>query len=247
MYIMFHSCSARLKTIAQWAFTASNFDGILSLIRLFQVKNTRRQIFSHANRAFEMNVSQIKIVPHSKKWKSEFQNLATLLRSLLGSTAKRIDHIGSTSIEGLCAKDRIDIQITVASAEDFCDVKTKLEAEGFKQAPENSQDHIPAGSHLDETEWQKQFYRAPEGLRAMNLHIRVSGRANQKYPLLFRDFLRSNDVAAEYYGRVKQQLGLYSDSIEAYCNIKDPVCDLIMLSAQSWAKAVDWQMSESDA
>jgi hypothetical protein len=46
---------------------------------------------------------------------------------------------------------------------------------------------------------------------------------------------------------VKQQLALYSDNIEAYCNIKDPVCDLIMLSAQNWAIANKWQMPESDA
>jgi GrpB-like predicted nucleotidyltransferase (UPF0157 family) len=150
-----------------------------------------------------MNAFQIKpitIIRHSKEWKSEFQHLAGLLRNLLGPTAKRIDPIGSTSIDGLCAKDRIDIQITVASAEDFPEVKNKLEGGGFVQAPENLQDHIPTGSHLDETQWQKQFYRAPEGLRAMNLHVRVSGRTNQKYPLLFRDFLRSDQIAAELSG-----------------------------------------------
>jgi GrpB-like predicted nucleotidyltransferase (UPF0157 family) len=194
-----------------------------------------------------MSQSKIEIVPYSIDWKLQFQNLATTLRNLLGEIATRIDHIGSTAVEGLCAKDKIDIQITVASADDFAVVKQRLEIGGFVQVGENSFDHIPSGCQLDETHWQKQFYRAPEGLRAMNLHVRASGRANQKYPLLFRDFLRADKVAAGHYGKVKQQLAKYCDGIEAYCDIKDPVCDLIMLSAQSWAAKNNWHPAESDA
>ncbi|MDR3612087.1 MAG: GrpB family protein [Candidatus Obscuribacterales bacterium] len=191
--------------------------------------------------------NQINIVPHSKSWKLDFQNLAAIIRNLVGPTARRIDHIGSTAVEDLCAKDRIDIQITVASAEDFADIKDKLESGGFARASENSFDHIPAGCQLDESHWQKQFYRAPEGFRAMNLHVRVSGKANQEYPLLFRDFLRADKVVAEHYGKVKQQLAEHCGDIEAYCDIKDPVCDLIMHSAQRWAASIGWQMPESDA
>jgi GrpB-like predicted nucleotidyltransferase (UPF0157 family) len=247
MYIMFHSLSSRLETHTERAFTAVNFDGVLSSIRRFCRKNIRWQISRPLIRAFEMSASKIKISPHSKNWKLEFQNLAATIRNLVGDTATRIDHIGSTAVEGLCAKDKIDIQITVASAADFALLKEKLESGGFVHASENSFDHIPAGCQLDESHWQKQFYRAPEGFRAMNLHVRVSGKENQKYPLLFRDFLRSDKVAAEHYGKVKQQLALHCDGIEAYCDVKDPVCDLIMLSAQSWATAKGWHLPESDA
>ena len=57
----------------------------------------------------------VTIVPYQPTWPGEFQSIAMGLRDALGTLALRIDHIGSTSVPGLHAKDRIDIQITVVS------------------------------------------------------------------------------------------------------------------------------------
>ena len=54
------------------------------------------------------------IIPYQAGWPAEFQNSAAHLRAILGGLALRIDHIGSTSVPGLAAKDIVDIQITVA-------------------------------------------------------------------------------------------------------------------------------------
>jgi GrpB-like predicted nucleotidyltransferase (UPF0157 family) len=59
----------------------------------------------------------IEIVPYRASWPNEFKTLAAELRHALGDLALRIDHIGSTSIPGLAAKDRIDVQVTVTSLE----------------------------------------------------------------------------------------------------------------------------------
>ena len=40
------------------------------------------------------------------------------LAGALGPTARRIDHVGSTSVEGLCAKPIVDIQVSVADLAD---------------------------------------------------------------------------------------------------------------------------------
>ena len=53
----------------------------------------------------------IAIVPYRLVWRDEFEALGSLLRQTLGDLALRIDHIGSTSVPGLAAKDCIDIQI----------------------------------------------------------------------------------------------------------------------------------------
>ena len=58
----------------------------------------------------------IEIVEYREQWPAEFRAIAGDLRRRLGPLALRIDHIGSTSVPGLAAKDRIDIQVTVASA-----------------------------------------------------------------------------------------------------------------------------------
>jgi GrpB-like predicted nucleotidyltransferase (UPF0157 family) len=56
----------------------------------------------------------VTIVPHRPEWPTEFYAIARALRIALGDSALRIDHIGSTAVPGLAAKDRIDVQVSVA-------------------------------------------------------------------------------------------------------------------------------------
>jgi GrpB-like predicted nucleotidyltransferase (UPF0157 family) len=58
---------------------------------------------------------RIEIVPYDERWPDEFAGLAAPLRAALGTLALRIEHIGSTAVPGLAAKDLIDIQVTVAT------------------------------------------------------------------------------------------------------------------------------------
>ena len=57
----------------------------------------------------------IVISPYDPQWPLEFRQLGTPLRAALGDLALRVDHIGSTSVPGLAAKDVIDVQITGAA------------------------------------------------------------------------------------------------------------------------------------
>lgn len=56
----------------------------------------------------------IEIVAYQERWIEEFRETAGALRAALGELALRIDHIGSTSVPGLGAKDCVDLQVTVA-------------------------------------------------------------------------------------------------------------------------------------
>jgi len=73
----------------------------------------------------------VKIISYQERWVSEFQEISQVLRKRLGSLAIRIDHIGSTSVPNLAAKDIIDIQITVAALND--DLNEAMESLGYKQ------------------------------------------------------------------------------------------------------------------
>ncbi len=57
---------------------------------------------------------EIQIVAYQPEWPDEFAAIASSLHAALGTLALRIDHIGSTSVPGLAAKDIIDVQVTVA-------------------------------------------------------------------------------------------------------------------------------------
>jgi GrpB-like predicted nucleotidyltransferase (UPF0157 family) len=76
--------------------------------------------------------------------------------------------------------------------------------------------------------------------RRVNLHIRVAGRANQRYALLFRDYLRSHPETAQAYGEFKRQAAVLRLETGDYSDLKDPVCDLIYLPAEEWAARTGW-------
>jgi GrpB-like predicted nucleotidyltransferase (UPF0157 family) len=72
---------------------------------------------------------RITIAPYSEQWPSEFATVEGLLREALRGAAVRIDHIGSTSVPGLAAKDVIDVQVGVADPERPT-TETRLRANG---------------------------------------------------------------------------------------------------------------------
>ena len=74
------------------------------------------------------------------------------------------------------------------------------------------------------------------------------GRPNQRYPLLFRDYLRADPFAAASYGAVKRALATIApDDWDTYYAIKDPACDLILAGSEQWAASVGWSPPPSDA
>jgi GrpB-like predicted nucleotidyltransferase (UPF0157 family) len=177
----------------------------------------------------------IEIIPYQPRWPSEFAELAARIRSAVGDRVVGLHHIGSTSVPGLCAKDVIDIQLTVA---DLSVPLRELENAGFT-ATDISADHCPPGLELAAGELAKRYFRG-EGRRS-HLHVRRAGAFNQRYPILFRDFLRANAGAREAYGEIKRQLARYfPEDVEAYYDVKDPACDLIFAGAAEWAKASGW-------
>jgi GrpB-like predicted nucleotidyltransferase (UPF0157 family) len=188
----------------------------------------------------------IEIVPYQPTWPAEFQTLGHVLRNTLGDLALRIDHIGSTSVPGLAAKDRIDIQITVRELEPA--VESVLNRVGYVRVMRIKQDHIPPQGPDEPWQWPKWFFHPPEGQRPTNTHIRVAGLANQRYAILFRDYLRAYPATAAAYAQVKLALAKYhAEDEDAYYAIKDPACDIIIGGAEAWAATTGWQQGASDA
>jgi GrpB-like predicted nucleotidyltransferase (UPF0157 family) len=73
----------------------------------------------------------------------------------------------------------------------------------------------------DDREWAKRFFSEPAGERRVNLHVRVVSRANQRYPLLFRDYLRAHPDSARAYATLKRDLAAEVHDLERYADIKD--------------------------
>lgn len=187
----------------------------------------------------------IEIVEYRAEWPAEFQQIAAALRCVLGELALRIDHIGSTAVPGLAAKDRIDVQITVAAL--TAEVAHRIGRLGYTHAAQITCDHQPPGNTGPANAWQKWFFRSSAGQRPTNTHIRIAGMPNQRYPLLFRDYLRAHPQQAAAYAELKRRLARELRDPETYPDVKDPAVDLIYFAAETWAIQTGWQCSESDA
>ena len=190
------------------------------------------------------------IVAPSPAWAAEFKVIAAALRAALGPLALRIDHIGSTSVPGLAAKDVVDVQVTV-SALDLPALAPGFERAGFVPAPNNPRhDHRPPDAAGPDDDWTKLFFHPAPGAfggRRINLHVRADGRANQRYALLFRDYLRAHPPAAQAYAELKRRLAALGLDTAVYAEVKDPACDLIMQAAEPWARHANWHSGPSDA
>ena len=182
----------------------------------------------------------IVIANYDPSWPEAFDALRASLLDILGPLAVRVDHIGSTSVPGLGAKDVIDIQVT--ALELAPEITQRLTAAGYQHRKSIAHDHVPLGEDDNPHLWLKLLFQQPIGQRRANVHVRVEGNPNQRYPLLFRDYLRAHPNSARTIELIKREIAKrHADDVEAYYDIKDPVYDLIWDAAQEWAKNTDWE------
>ena len=179
--------------------------------------------------------------PH---WAAEFTCLARRIRALVGPAAIRIDHIGSTAVPGLGAKDVIDLQITVGDLDHVDAVANPLRAAGFRQDEAFGYD-VFRGKGATALELRKVFLREPEGERRAHIYVREIGRFNQRYALLFRDYLRAAQDARAAYEQLKRAAArIFPDSIDGYLQLKDPGFHILYAAASLWAEKVGWRPGE---
>lgn len=186
-------------------------------------------------------LDRISIVSYKEEWSHEYLKIIQLLRPAFRNSVI-FHHIGSTAIIGMSAKDIIDIQATVTSLDE---IETNyLFQHGFRERTGLS-DHPPAGREVHPRELIKRFFRGT--IRPANLHVRLNGNFNQRYPLLCRDYLRTHPVSAASYQLIKERLASwFPDDADRYYDVKDPLFDVIMDGAEAWAKLVEWRVPDGD-
>ncbi|MBO2446443.1 GrpB family protein [Actinomadura barringtoniae] len=178
--------------------------------------------------------SPLAVVEHRDEWAREFEELAGRLWVALGGAALAIDHVGSTSVPGLAAKDCIDVQVRVERLDER--VSALMAEIGFRERPEPWNRIEVSGG----VECRKVVFAPPVGARRCNVHVREDGGANARYALLFRDYLRADEVAREAWGAFKQRLAVSVPDLFDYGQIKASVMPVLMGSAERWAAATGW-------
>lgn len=194
----------------------------------------------------------IPVIPYQPQWADDFRGFGRKLRDAFGLSALRIDHIGSTAVEGLAAKSIIDIQVTVESLPIVAEIVPRAVAQGFIYREDIDRDRPPPWEPDTPVEWCKAYFQTLDGApMPAHVHVRERGRRNQRYALLFRDYLRSNFRARRAYGEFKFQLASVVGHLSEpggtgpYLDLKNPVFDLIADAAETWALACGWKVEDS--
>ena len=73
----------------------------------------------------------LEIVDYRLEWPAMFAEVERRIRQALGDRVILIQHVGSTSVAGLAAKDIIDIDLVVADPADEASYVPDLQAAGF--------------------------------------------------------------------------------------------------------------------
>jgi GrpB-like predicted nucleotidyltransferase (UPF0157 family) len=182
----------------------------------------------------EKFTQNVEVVQYRPEWATEGVEIAARLAQMIPG-AKAPDHIGSTSVPGLPAKDCIDLMVRVGSLPDT-DLSPLTHA-GYRVRPEewNRVEVLGTATH------PKRVFGPPVGGRSVNIHVREVHGATARYALLFRDFLRAHDDHRDTWGRFKLRLAEEGLDIYAYGQVKATVQPLLMSLAERWATDTGWQ------
>lgn len=212
-----------------------------------------RQLWASRLRPYEKNLQagrrslrpeQEAVVAPDPAWPEQGARLVAKITDALGDLVTDVQHIGSTSVPGLLAKDVIDLQVGVhrlADADDppFADV---LRARGFVRIPSVTEDRVHAAGD-GSSAWSKRLYAGMDPGRVANVHIREAGSSGWRYALTFRDWLRAVPEARDEYARDKRRLLASTNSTTAYAAAKEPWFDQAYHRALAWADECGWTPS----
>ncbi len=180
------------------------------------------------------------IVPYDEMWPAQGRRLGARAALAAGPRGLAVEHIGSTAVPGMRAKDVIDLQLAVRSLRDGDAIQPALEDAGFPRASGDWSDR-PKATDPDPAHWQKRFHGSADPGRVVHLHIREKGSPGWRYALLFRDWLRANPDEAAAYEAEKLRLAARHATVDDYAWAKEPWFDTAFDRAEGWAARVGWQ------
>ncbi len=156
--------------------------------------------FSHNVAARTPAADPTALVPADPAWADQGRRAVARLNTACGHRALRIDHIGSTAVAGMDARDIIDIQVTVAAMDVADELTEDLLRAGYPRGGAITADRDPSGS---EVLWPKRFHASADPGRPTHVHIRAAGEPSQRFALLFVDWLNAGPAARAEYLAVK--------------------------------------------
>jgi GrpB-like predicted nucleotidyltransferase (UPF0157 family) len=149
----------------------------------------------------------IELVDHDPSWAELYEQERTRLAGIFGEHAVGIEHIGSTSVPGLCSKPIVDVLVGVRELELSEEQVDAMRGLGYEFLGEYG---LPG----------RLFFRKEP--RTLHVHVVTYGSEHWERQLTFRDALRSDSEERERYAAFKRRLAAEGHPREAYTELKTP-------------------------
>ena len=159
-----------------------------------------------------MRTVRVMVLSYDAAWKTAFEAIKMEIERAVGGLVIGIEHVGSTSVEGLSSKPCIDIDVVIEDYDIFEEVVRRLADIGYIHEGDLGIPDREAFCYGDKPHLMTHhLYVCPQNSRELHRHI------------TFRDYLRSNPDAVKQYGAVKEEWArLFPDDIEGYIAHKTP-------------------------
>jgi GrpB-like predicted nucleotidyltransferase (UPF0157 family) len=139
-----------------------------------------------------MSHRKIEVLNYDPDWAIDFDIEQALLNEAIGPVALNIEHIGSTSVNGLVAKPIIDIMIEVSNLKSLDKSSEKLASIGYEIKGENGIEG-------------RRYFQKGGNQRTHHVHAFLTGDKNLKRHIAFREYLIAHPEISEEYGAIKKQ------------------------------------------
>lgn len=166
-----------------------------------------------------MGTKNVVVLPYDPKWKNDFEEIKQEIVNAVGDLILRIEHVGSTSVEGLSAKPIIDIDVVISDYSVFDSIISRLSTIGYIHEGDLGIKDREAFKYSDKPHLRKHhLYVCPQNSKELLRHI------------TFRDFLRNNPEAVKKYSKVKENgAKLFPDNMDKYIEHKSPCIEELYL------------------
>ena len=157
-----------------------------------------------------MRTNKVIVLPYDKAWKNDFEKIREEIEGAVSELIVGIEHVGSTSVEGMSAKPCIDIDVIIKDKSALDEVVRRLGLIGYLHEGDLGIKGREAFKYSDKPHLQNHhLYVCTQDSEELHRHT------------TFRNFLRSNPEAVQEYSRTKEIAArLFPDDIDGYIKYK---------------------------
>ena len=181
------------------------------------------------------------LVPYDDSWPLAAARLVQRITMVLGERAVAVEHIGSTSVPGLSARDVIDLQVAVhrLSDADEPEFVRALTDKGFPRPNDSDQDAADPGAP-GVSLWATRVHGCADPGRVVRLHVREHRSPRWELDILFRDWLIANPGERGDYAHLKAALAQSEATTAGYVAARQPWLASALERARVWARLTGW-------